>query len=141
MELASVVGLRHLLFDFREFGQNPTVQTGQLLIPHGVFRGRKIVQIRELIAQGIAQTAIAFGDFSDSILAYDHIIAKVLRSYPKSDDVRSPFINVSLRTLRLRVTTLSLFAAFADFIAVGIDHETVGDDALKGGGAISGQGE
>jgi hypothetical protein len=79
VKFVSVVSLDDFLLQLREFAKNPAVKAGELVVGNGMFRWVKIVKIRELVAQRVANTAVGLRDFGDALLAHDDVIAEILR--------------------------------------------------------------
>src|SRR3954467_15420947 len=79
VKLVFVVSFHDFFFELRELTENPAVETGEFVISHGMFRRIKIVKIRELIAQRVADAAICFGHLVNALFAYDDIAAEILR--------------------------------------------------------------
>ena len=65
--------------------------------------GIKIVKVRELVAQGVADGAIGLADLVDALLAHDDVVAVILRRDPQPHDVRAVFFDVGLGGLRFLV--------------------------------------
>ena len=96
----------------------------------------EVVEVRQLIAQGISENAIGFGHFVDAFLADNNVVAKILRGDPKPDNIRAIFPDVGVGSLGLFIDVLALFA-LGDFFPIGIHHKAVGQDALVGRRAIA----
>ncbi len=84
VEFVLVVGGEDFGFELREFAENPAVEAGQFFVGHGMFRRIKIVKVRELVAQRVADAAIGLADFVDAFLAHDDVVAVILRRHPQA---------------------------------------------------------
>ena len=51
---------------------------GQIVVGDGVLRGIEIVQVAELVAEGVANAAIRLGYFFDALLADDNVVSEIL---------------------------------------------------------------
>ena len=129
VEFMCIVGGSDFSFQPGELHQDPAVQAGEFLIRHGVLRRIEVVKIRELIAQGVADHAIAFSHLVDPLIADDDVVPEILRGNPESNDISAVFFDVGLGGLRFLVNRLPLLA-FGDFLTIGIDHEAVGEHTL-----------
>ena len=89
-----------------------------------MLRGIEVVQVTELITEGIADATIRLRDLLNAFLADGNVVSKILRRHPQPDDVRSVVADVRLGRLRLGIAAV-LFA-FGNLFAIGIDHEAVG---------------
>src|SRR4051812_29438704 len=110
MKLPSVVSVGDVLFQLREGVKNPSVETSQFGLGQSVFARVKIVEVRELVTQRVAQHAVRFADFIYALFADDDVIAIILRSHPKPHDIRAISFHVSFGGLWLLVSALLLFA-------------------------------
>ena len=88
----------------------------------------KIVEVRELVAQRVADAAIGLTDLVDAFLAHDDVAAVILRRDPQAHDVRAVFFDVSFGGLRFFVSALF---ALGNFFAVGIHHESMRQNGLE----------
>ena len=110
------------------------------VVGNGVFGGIEIVEVGELVAQGVADGAVGFADLVDALFADHDVVAVILGGDPEADDVRAVFFDVGLGGLRFFVAALALLA-LGNFFAVGIHHEAVSQDRFERGRAVAGQGE
>lgn len=121
-----------------EFAENPAVEAGEFFIRDGVLSGIEVVEVGELIAEGVADEAVGFGDFVDPFFADDDVVAVILGRDPKANHIGAVFFDVGFAGLRFFVAALALLG-FRDFFAVGIHHEAVGEDGFVGGSAVAGE--
>ena len=140
VELELIVGRDDFLPQLRKLVQYPPVQPGQLVVMHRVFRRVEVIEVRELVAQRIAENAVGLGHFADPLLANDDIVAEVLRGNPEAHDVRAVLLDVRVRGLRLLVAGLALLA-LGNLLAVGVHHEAVRKHGLVRRRAIARQRE
>ena len=77
VELVGVVGLSHRRFQRGELTQDPTVESAELIIGDRLGRWIEVVQVGELVAQGVADEAVGFTDLLEPLLA-DHDVAAVV---------------------------------------------------------------
>lgn len=140
VEFRGLISGVDLTFKAIERIENPTVEPCHLIGADGVLGGVEIVEIRELIAQGITEEAIDFADLVDPFLADDDIAAIILGTDPEADDIGSVLFDVGFGGLRFFVAALALFT-FRNFFTIGIDHEPVGEDGFEGGEVIAGERE
>ena len=109
-----------------------------MVVGDGLGRGIEVVQVGELVAQGVADEAVGFTDLLEPLLADHDVAAVVLRGDPQAHHVTTVVLDVALRRLRLLVTALTLLG-LGDFLAVFVDHEAVGQHRLEGCGSIARQ--
>ena len=102
-----------------------------------MLRGIEVVQVTELITEGVADAAIRLRDLFDALLADGDVVSEILRCHPQPDDVRSVVADVRLGSLRLGIAAL-LFA-FGNLLAIGIDHEAVGQYVAVRRNAVAGE--
>ena len=138
MKFIGVVGLRHRGFQRGELAQDPAVESAELVIGHGLGCRIEVVQVGELVAQGIADEAVGFTHLLEPLLADHDVAAVVLRGDPQAHDIATVVLNVAIGRLRLLVTALTLLG-LGDFLAVLIDHEAVGQHRLERGRTIARQ--
>src|SRR6476620_7583842 len=98
-------------------------------------RWMKIVEIRELIAQGVADAAIGFRNLLQPFHADHDVIAIILGRDPEPDDISAVVLDILLRGLRLEVCALTLLA-LGDLLPVLIHHEAMSQDRFEWSRAI-----
>ena len=97
-------------------------------------RGIEVVEVRELVAQRVADAAIRFADFVHALLAHDDVVAEILRSDPEAHHVRAVFLDVGFGSLGLFVSALF---ALGNLLAIGVHHEAVREHGLERRRAIA----
>ena len=120
-----VVSLDGLQLQLRELIQYPPVKAGQLVVRQRRFRRVKIVQIRKLVAQRVADDPVGLADFLDALFADDDVVAIILLGDPEPHDIGAVLPDIGLGGLRFFIDSLALFA-LGDLLAVFVHHEPVG---------------
>ena len=121
-----------------ELVEDPAIERREVGIGDGVLGRVKVVQVAELIPQGIAQVSVRLGDLLDALVADGDVVSEILRGHPQPHDVRSVLADVRLASLRLGVAARALLA-LGNLFAIGIDHETMGEHRFKWRRAIAGE--
>ena len=116
------------------------VEAGELRVGDGVLRGVEVVEVRELVAEGVADAAIGLADFLQALLADGDVGAVVLAGDPQAQHVGAVFVHVTVGGLRLGVSALALLA-LGNLLAVLVHHEPVGEHSLERRDAVAGEGE
>ena len=137
MKFALVERRADVVVELCEHVKNPAVEPGQVAVGNGVLRRVKVVQVAELIAEGVADAAVRLSYFLDPLLADGDVVSKILRRHPQPDDICAVIADVGLGGLWLGVAASLL--AFGDFFAVGVDHEAVRQHIAIRGDTVAGQ--
>ena len=136
MKLVASVGLHYFALQFAKLPQYPAVQSRQSHVRHGVFGRVKIIKIRKLKAQGIAQIAVGLAHLVNALVADHDVVSIILRGDPQAHHIRAVLLDVGFGSLGLFVAALF---AFGDLFPLGIDNKPMRQHCLKGGRAVARQ--
>ena len=125
MELAGVVRREHPRRDLAVPREGVGVELVEGTLGDGVLRRLEVVEVRQQVADRVADLAVALRDPLDHVVGDPHVLAVVDHDGPHPQDLGPVRVD---ELLRVDVVA----EALRDLLPLGVDGEAVGDDRVVG---------